>query len=827
MMTINKFSPTLVLLLISMLGFSQTVTDQSELDAAISNATAGTIIIVQDGTYSDLDISIDKNGALGNPIKIVAENKGSVFLEGASRAELSGSHIEISGFVFQNPSGLTTGLTSGDEDNEGDDIDPVIRLNDCNYCIVQNIKIDAYNASSDPNNAFSAYSKFKWLLLDGQHNEVRYCSFIGKNGIGSIINDNRNSAEEDFLKIHHNYFADRVPALGLVNERNDQDAIRIGNSETSLDDSTSEVYENYFYNFFGEVEMISNKSGNNKYYNNTFRNYAGSITLRHGNGCEVYGNYFFAEDNIFSAGVRVIGEDHKVYNNYIEGVNSQKDDGSTSNATGGINVTNGRVNTEINGYYQVKNTTIINNTFVNCDYAMRVGTLVKSDLSLEPENLIVANNIMYNTSEDAYQIVTTPSGSSISEGNLTSLSSSDLSDDGNFHRLTSGSAPVGAALGTYSFLIQDILNADRGANFDAGAEEFGASGTRLPFTAADVDVEIGFGAIAPTAGPSLNVNPSNLNYSIDGGALTFNITANVSWSITDDASWLTFDTNSGTDSATITATATANTTGVERTATITIAENAGGDDLETTITVTQSDGTFNPDTDAVEITVDNVTGVGTQSGGENIPENTIDGETTNRWSGESNNGSAYLTFDLGCIHTLTDISISFFNSTERTTTVSIATSIDNNNYTDVFTEVESTELVTEGYEDFDLNLAQAQYIRVYGFGNSDANSDWNSIQEVKFYGNENCNTTLSNEDFESLAGKGVILYPVPVTNGELNIVSSKYKVNNIEIFNMAGQQVIFTEVNNQNNTQVDVSSLTPGVYFIVLDEIGSAKFIVK
>ncbi len=67
--------------------------------------------------------------------------------------------------------------------------------------------------------------KFKWILADGQHNEIAYNSFIGKYGIGSIINDNRNSTAPDYLKIHHNYFAGRTPINGL-NDDNDQDAIR-------------------------------------------------------------------------------------------------------------------------------------------------------------------------------------------------------------------------------------------------------------------------------------------------------------------------------------------------------------------------------------------------------------------------------------------------------------------------------------------------------------------------------------------------------------------------------------------------------------------------
>lgn len=104
---------------------------------------------------------------------------------------------------------------------------------------------------------------------------------------------------------------------------------------------------------------------------------------------------------------------------------------------------------------------------------------------------------MYNSSIDAYQIVTPPSGNSIAQGNLRSLAEADMNDDGNFHRLTSGSAPIDAGMGSFSFLTQDILKANRSGNFDAGAEEFGANGTFLPFDSTDVGVQVGFGAVDP------------------------------------------------------------------------------------------------------------------------------------------------------------------------------------------------------------------------------------------------------------------------------------------------------------------------------------------
>jgi len=480
---------------------SQVVTNNTELQNAISNAVAGTTIELADGTWTDVQISINVNATETQPCIIKAQNPGNVYFEGRSNISIGGSNIIFEGVIFQNASGLIS--------NSGR-IEPVIEFrdtsnNDCVNCHVRNVMINSYNGTVSQEEDI-----FKWIIIYGEYNEVSYCSFIGKNGVGSIINDNHNNSTPDYSKIHHNYFADRIPVNNDVNGLNDQDAIRIGVSTTSLSDSFTEVYDNFFNNWSGEVEIISNKSGSNKYYNNTFRDYQGTLTLRHGNNTEVFGNYFFGNNNDFSGGVRVIGEDHKVYNNYFEGLRYRKPSGAGSNTTGALNITNGKPGSALNEYYQVKNVQIVNNTLVDCDYGIRIGTVQNSSTTLPPENIIIANNIMLNSSISAFQEVTTPTGSSIYEGNITQNGSWDLTNgvDSNqtvasglltggtdFYKLASGSAAIDAGVGTYSFLTKDILGGDREVDFDAGAEEFGAGGTVGPYEFANVGITLGFGVL--------------------------------------------------------------------------------------------------------------------------------------------------------------------------------------------------------------------------------------------------------------------------------------------------------------------------------------------
>lgn len=795
---------------------AQLVNTNSELQTAISNATAGTEIILANGVWQNVQLNINKNGTALNPIIIKAENVGQVFIEGNSNIQLGGTYIFFEGFVFQNASNLIT---------DDERIDPIIAFRDangnaCNNCKITNIKIDSYNGSSA-----QLEDTFKWIIIYGQNNEISHSSFVGKYGVGSIINDNRNDADPDYSKIHHNYFASRKP-VGVVNDLNDQDAIRIGNSATSLSNSFTEVYDNLFYDWSGEVEIISNKSGKNKYYNNTFSNYQGTLTLRHGNECEVFNNYFFANNNIFSGGIRVIGEDHKVYNNYIEGVNSKKPNGSNTSTAGGINITNGRPNTEINGYYQVKNATIVNNTFVNCDYGLRIGTKVKSDLTLAPENVILANNLFLNTSNNAFDIQTNPIGTSKTEGNINQNGNWDLSNNTNnnqtvvanllengtdFYRITQESAAVDAAIGTYSFLEDDILGGLRTVNTDVGAEEFGANGENLPYKTDDVGVKIGF--LSGTS-KRISTDINALNFNIDESTATFSVISNINWTIIENTDWLSLNKIAGSNNETIEITVLKNTTGALRTATILIEENGG--DLQTLLKVNQSTETFDANT-AQAITNLTVTGFGTQD--PNIPENTLDEDEDTRWSANATDGSAYLTYNLGCKKTVTSVKIYFHKGETRKSYFQLATSNDGINFTEI-TEVLTSSGSTVGFEDFSLSpFQEIQYLRILGFGNSD--SGWNSYEEVLIFGDDTCASLSVTKN--TLLEKGISFYPNPTKN-TLNI-TAKNQIGFVTIFDLTGKKIMSKKITALTG-KIEINTLSKGMYILKIQGAFS-RFLVE
>ena len=153
------------------------------------------------------------------------------------------------------------------------------------------------------------------------------------------------------VHIHHNHFDNIAPYLvgGTPAGDSDREVIAMGIAD-SQDVVTNNIVEyNLFENCDGENEIVTVKTSNNIFRYNTFKNSMGSLSFRLGSNNEAYGNYFYGtgtgesvtDENYQTGGVRVYGEGHKVYNNYMEnltGVSWRRpiliDSGDTSDSTG-------------------------------------------------------------------------------------------------------------------------------------------------------------------------------------------------------------------------------------------------------------------------------------------------------------------------------------------------------------------------------------------------------------------------------------------------------------------------------------------------------------
>ncbi len=338
--------------------------------AAVSDATErgqpGDVFVLADGEYRDAHLVVLGKGTPDAPITLRAATPGKAVLTGASRLSIGGTHLVVSGLRFRGVA-LTAGsiveFRAGSQRLARDCLLTQTALEDCN--------------PPDP------ATRYNWLTLYGVGNRVTQCAFRGQAHSGVTLCVVPFSEEPARHLIRRNRFGPRAPGRG-----NGFETIRIGTSDVSISTVGCTVEENLFERCDGETEIISNKSGGNRYLRNTFRECSGCLTLRHGNDCLVDGNVFVGDGARGAGGVRVIGDGHLVIGNLFSGTRGR--------AGGAISLQAGIPDSPLSGYFQVRGATIAFNTFVDNPGALfdLAAGLGQRGCSLLPEGTLIANNLL-------------------------------------------------------------------------------------------------------------------------------------------------------------------------------------------------------------------------------------------------------------------------------------------------------------------------------------------------------------------------------------------------------------------------------------------------
>lgn len=332
--------------------------------------SAGDTVTLRKGIWNDVQLKCRGNGLTNKPVVFIAEEAGEVRLTGSSTLTIEGSNVEVSGLYFIGPTTMT-----------GSHIvmfSP--RSTDCRFT---NSAIKDYYPTDS---ATWETRNTKYVSLYGKNNRVDHCYFENKTNLGTLLVVWLKNGVTANHRIDNNHFYKRDRLFdenGLT--VNGQEIIRIGDSSTSGTTASCIVESNFFEECNGEGEIISNKSCGNIYRNNVFYKSQGALTLRHGHNCQVYGNCFLGGGISLTGGVRIIGEDHFVYNNYFQDLMGTGFIAALCMVTG---------NEDFAGYQQVKNATVVFNTFYNCNYALHVGYLASRNL-LPPINTTIAHNVVH------------------------------------------------------------------------------------------------------------------------------------------------------------------------------------------------------------------------------------------------------------------------------------------------------------------------------------------------------------------------------------------------------------------------------------------------
>lgn len=376
---INPVTLSLVMLLVmlsvkcgSRMNGKTAVESAKQLEMVLSLANPGDTILLANGEWENAELKISASGTAESPIVIMAETLGEVKLTGNSNLKIGGEYLVVSGLYFTNGHTLTQEVISFKIDKK----------NLANNCRVTETVVSNY---SNPERHDNDY----WVGMYGKNNRFDHNALVGKGNRGVTMAVRLNSEEslENGHLIDHNYFGPREN-LGA----NGGETLRIGTSHYSLSYSNTKVINNYFDRCDGEHEIISNKSCGNLFKGNTFYECVGTLTFRHGNHNVAESNTFWGNRKPHTGGIRVINENHKVFNNLGVGLTGHR-------FRGAFVIMNGVPNSPINRYNQVDSAEVYNNTFIECDY-IQLCAGSDAERSAVPTNSVIKDNVFWNTKKN-------------------------------------------------------------------------------------------------------------------------------------------------------------------------------------------------------------------------------------------------------------------------------------------------------------------------------------------------------------------------------------------------------------------------------------------
>jgi poly(beta-D-mannuronate) lyase len=328
----------------------QEATSAADVARIAPQLKPGDTVVLLNGVWTDQQLELDVSGTADRPITIRAQTPGKVKLTGTSSLTLAGRHVVATGLLFKD--------VAGDE--------ATIEVTG-SKCRVTQCAVDGGTSRT-------------FVHLSGPDNRLDHCYVAGKTSDAPTLQvEAPADVPQGGNRIDHNHFGPRPPL-----KRNGGETIRVGYSHQQETVSRTVCEFNLFDRCDGEIEIISNKSCENVYRNNTFVECVGMLTMRHGDRCVIDGNIFLGRGKQGSGGIRLCGEGHVVTNNYIDGVDA-----------GAFRLTTGANDPQPKDHRQARNCVLAYNTAVDCG-----GTYVYASIGYSapnrtrrPEQITFANNL--------------------------------------------------------------------------------------------------------------------------------------------------------------------------------------------------------------------------------------------------------------------------------------------------------------------------------------------------------------------------------------------------------------------------------------------------
>ncbi|GAB4335611.1 MAG: hypothetical protein Kow0037_15750 [Calditrichia bacterium] len=436
----------------------------SQFKSAVQNAVPGDVIELLDGVYdTNGSVTMHSGGTRLLPVIIRAQNRGMAELTGDSYFDLREcAYVRIEGFRF----------TSTDK--------TVIKLQASNHIRITRNWFSLTETTSR-----------KWVLIGGIWNNPNKKSFA--NRIDHNLFENKthpgNCITVDgsgdpvyqvsqFDTINYNHFRNVGPR-----HENEMETIRLGWSQMSMSSGYTIVEFNLFENCDGDPEIISVKSCDNIIRHNTFKNSQGTLCLRHGNRTTVEGNFFLGNGKPGCGGVRLYGDDHKIFNNYFQGLTGTKWDAP-------ITLTNGDYDggSSLSKHFRINRAKIAHNTLVDNDHNIEIGYTNNGSYLKPPRDVEIVNNIVVGSKNELVKIYTNPVNPTWMGNIMFPQDSAVLGISANpsqiwvtdpqlmlsdsLWQLSAGSPAIDAGQPLYSFITEDMEGQPRDGSPDVGSDEF-------------------------------------------------------------------------------------------------------------------------------------------------------------------------------------------------------------------------------------------------------------------------------------------------------------------------------------------------------------------
>ncbi|MDR9830402.1 polysaccharide lyase 6 family protein [Vibrio sp. FNV 38] len=339
--------------------------DAVSLKQQILNLKDGDEFVIPAGKYADMGQFEIK----ANNITIRAEEAGQAWFTGSLQIILSGNNITLDGVVFTEggPAERMGGLIFRGDNNK--------LVNSTFYYFIHGFEYQ-------PDERRSEYPKVLWIAMYGKNNQLIDNTFEGKQKRGTLIGVQKAKGDETadnhlikgnlFYNQKHNQFNEFDNADAVRYNSNSWEAVRLGDSTSSIYPSETTIEGNLFLQMDGETELVSLKSAGNTVRANTIIDSSSMISLRHGINNTVEDNVILGNSKARSGGIRLYDAGHTIRNNYIERVMGTGDvRGGIAINTGITNVLEGeKLNNDIKGKELNKQATpyqvnVENNTIID------------------------------------------------------------------------------------------------------------------------------------------------------------------------------------------------------------------------------------------------------------------------------------------------------------------------------------------------------------------------------------------------------------------------------------------------------------------------------